>query len=312
MDPIANARDAFRSQRPAVFINEVRGIGVVGMPIEIATTEWVNWLIVNCKGIIYVSLPADRLRQLDIPRHTHSHSGSRYLYVAVDVLDNEMTTGISAEDRTRTIQALAHLAPGTVDFRMPGHITPRALLDTGVLGRVGLAEALHDTASAAGFEPGVVHCGVLTEDGADADPVWLKRFAEHHDLPVLEIADVIRHRRATEGWHSRPRSTFDLPYFDATALVTAPQPSVRNPPLNVTMRTVCVAGDVLGNCVCTQHRPPVSDLGAIDDGWAHIAVWPNLQIPTCQFELPGDLADALARIVAADHCATVPGEVVCY
>src|SRR6476660_2015738 len=109
-----------------------------------------------------------------------------------------VTTGISAQDRARTIQVAVDPATVPADLRRPGHIPPLRARDGGVLQRVGHTEAAVDLARLAGLFPAGVICEVLNEDGTTARRPQLDAFARRHGLTFVTVAQLVAHRLGNE------------------------------------------------------------------------------------------------------------------
>lgn len=302
MNQLDDALGAFASGRPALFRNEISDVGVVALPVAHVTPELMNFMLVECRGAVYVAIEEGRLHQLGVPPQPHTESGPGNVFVPVDARAG-VTTGISAEDRTRTVRALCDPSTTPEALLMPGHVTPMALHPGGVLTRLAVAESIQDVASEAGCAPGVTFCGVLTEDGHMASATGLQQFAERHDLPVVTIADVIRRRRLAEGWGLPARTLLDLPYVSATAAVRSNLTSVERATLPIAVVASCVQGHVLRSCRCTA---PSDRLWAgLNDAapWAVVAIWPAHGVPACDNPMHPRLRSALADVIAADLCA---------
>lgn len=302
MDPFAGATRAFRSGQPAVFVNELRDVGVVGIPIAQATVEHINFFVRECRGILYAAVSPQRLMALGVPPQEHTSGAPGHLHVPVDVRTG-VTTGVSAADRVRTVRALIDPQVRPDDFHKPGHVIPMAMEPGGVLERLGLAEAVNDACTAAGFPPGVTFCGVLLADGRMADAAQLRSFAARHGLPFVRLADVVRARRRTVGWAVPGRATIALPYLGVSAAVRVNGGGRVRDRLPVTVIPACVAGHVLGACGCTGSARQIVEL--LDGGHpgAVVATWPDSSVPSCERPVSAPTAAGLADVVAADQCA---------
>jgi 3,4-dihydroxy 2-butanone 4-phosphate synthase/GTP cyclohydrolase II len=117
----------------------------------------------------------------------------------VDLLGNGCTTGISASDRSKTIQALVDPKTQPTDLGRPGHIFPLKSRTEGVLRRTGHTEASMDFARLAGFQPSGVLIEVLNEDGSMARLPDLRKLADKHNLKLVTIKDLIEYRLAKES-----------------------------------------------------------------------------------------------------------------
>jgi 3,4-dihydroxy 2-butanone 4-phosphate synthase/GTP cyclohydrolase II len=161
--------------------------------------EDVNFMARYGRGLICLTLTRTRCEQLRLPlmvSNTDVHQTTNFT-ISIEAAEG-VTTGISAHDRARTIQAAA--APGAQpsDLRQPGHIFPLMAQPGGVLTRAGHTEAGCDLARLAGLEPAAVIVEILNDDGAMARRDDLIKFARRHDLKIGTIADLIEYRLRTE------------------------------------------------------------------------------------------------------------------
>src|SRR5688500_9608796 len=170
------------------------------MAAEFATPEKIAFFVKHTSGVICMPLTGERCDQLDLPlmvsHNTESHRTA--FTVSVD-FRHGTSTGISAADRARTIQALIDPATGPADLARPGHILPLRYREGGVLKRAGHTEAAVDLARLAGLYPAGVLCEIVNEDKTDmARLPELDRFAEEHGLLLISIADLVKYRRQQE------------------------------------------------------------------------------------------------------------------
>jgi len=159
----------------------------------------VNFMVTHARGLVCLSLTEDRCRQLALPPMVADNRSPYRTNFTVSIEAAEgVTTGISAADRARTIQAAVRPGARPSDLTQPGHIFPLAAQPGGVLARAGHTEAASDLARLAGLEPAGVLVEILDADGGMARRPALERFAEHHSLRIGSIEDLIRHRLAHE------------------------------------------------------------------------------------------------------------------
>lgn len=156
------------------------------------TPEAIAFMMKHARGLICVAMEGARLDALDIPlmvpQNTEYHKTA--FTVSVDYLPGT-TTGISASDRAATVQALMNPSVTGVEFARPGHIFPLRAHPLGVRGRAGHTEAAVDLARLAGKTPSGVICEVANDDGTMARLPELIAFAEHFQLPLISIEDLI-------------------------------------------------------------------------------------------------------------------------
>ena len=173
--------------------------GDLVIPAQMATPDVINFMAKYGRGLICLSLTADRCRQLDIPlmgAHNQSRLATAFT-VSIEAREG-VTTGISASDRARTIAVAIDPTKGKTDIATPGHVFPLVARDGGVLVRAGHTEAAVDIARLAGLNPAGVICEIMNDDGTMARMPDLLTFAEQHNLKIATIADLIAYRRRTE------------------------------------------------------------------------------------------------------------------
>ena len=169
------------------------------VPAEDATPEIVNFMATHGRGLVCVPISSERAQALELaPMVKNNQDVHRTAFtVSVDARQNT-STGISAYDRSRTIQLLANPASRESDFVKPGHIFPLVGKEGGVLVRAGHTEASLDLMALAGKKPAAVICEIMKEDGTMARMPDLAIFAEKYDLKIVTIKDLIQHRYASE------------------------------------------------------------------------------------------------------------------
>lgn len=167
--------------------------GDLMLAAEYATPEAINFMATYARGLICLTLTAERCQKLGLKPMSYSN-GSRYstaFTVSIEAAQG-VSTGISVADRARTIQAAVQ---GTAeDIVQPGHVFPIQAVDGGVLKRAGHTEAGCDLARMAGCVPASVICEIMNADGSMARLPELRVFAAQHDLKIGTIADLIEHR----------------------------------------------------------------------------------------------------------------------
>ena len=229
------------------------------------TPEMINFMATHGRGLICAPLIESRCEELELGLMVPSNSALHEtpFTVSVDLLGHGCTTGISASDRAKTIQALINPETKPSDLGKPGHIFPLKAKSGGVLRRAGHTEAAIDFARLAGFEPAGVIVEIMNEDGSMARLPELRKIADRFDLKLVSIQDLITYRLAKESLISRDIAV-DLPtehgdfilhlYNQTTsgqkhiALVKGSwQP---DEPVLVRVHSSCVTGDIFGSCRC--------------------------------------------------------------
>jgi 3,4-dihydroxy 2-butanone 4-phosphate synthase/GTP cyclohydrolase II len=174
------------------------------MAAEFVTAEAINFMARYGRGLICLTLTEERCRQLNLPlmvTNNRSPLGTNFT-VSIEAAEG-VTTGISAADRARTVQAAIRADASPRDVVQPGHIFPLMAQEGGVLVRAGHTEAGCDLARLAGVMPAAVICEILGESGEMARMPDLEVFAQQHGLKIGTIADLIEYRSRTESLVTR-------------------------------------------------------------------------------------------------------------
>lgn len=166
-----------------------------------ATPEVINFMATHGRGLICAPLLESRCDELglDLMVQTNNAAYETPFTVSVDLLGHGCTTGISASDRSKTIQALIHPQTQPSELGRPGHIFPLRAKPGGVLRRPGHTEAAVDFSRLAGFEPAGVIVEIMNEDGTMARLPELLELAKQHDMKLVSIADLIAYRLSNES-----------------------------------------------------------------------------------------------------------------
>ena len=170
--------------------------GDLVIPAQMATPDAVNFMARYGRGLICLTLSAERVKQLGLPLMAQ-HNGTRHstaFTVSIEARDG-VTTGISAGDRARTIAVAIDGSKGPEHIVHPGHVFPLVARDGGVLVRAGHTEAAVDVSRLAGLNPSGVICEIMNDDGTMARLPDLITFARHHGLKIGTIQDLIAYRR---------------------------------------------------------------------------------------------------------------------
>ena len=169
--------------------------GDVILAAEHSTPEAINFMAKHCRGLICLTLTRARCEQLALPpmvKHNGTKHGTAFT-VSIEAVEG-VDTGISAADRSQTIQAAVAKNAKASDLVSPGHVFPLQAADGGVLMRAGHTEAGCDLGAMAGLEPAAVICEVMNDDGTMARLPDLIEFAKKHNLKIGTIAQMIEHR----------------------------------------------------------------------------------------------------------------------
>src|ERR671938_1066377 len=168
---------------------------------QLVTPELINFMIKRAGGMICLALTPERCDQLDLPQMSDVNTDEQRTAFTVSIDASPrfgVTTGISAQDRAKTIQVAVDSATIPSDLRRPGHIHPLRARQGGVLQRVGHTEAAVDLARLAGLYPAGVICEILNEDGTTAKRPQLEAFAEEYELTFITVAQLVAYRLKNE------------------------------------------------------------------------------------------------------------------
>ncbi|WP_419948563.1 bifunctional 3,4-dihydroxy-2-butanone-4-phosphate synthase/GTP cyclohydrolase II [Candidatus Palauibacter sp.] len=167
------------------------------------TSDAINFMCTHARGLICLTLPEEIADRLDLPLMTNdklADPNKTAFTVSIDARqDFGISTGISAQDRARTIRVAVDPQTRPSDLMRPGHIFPLRAKPGGVLQRVGQTEASVDLARLAGLTPAGVICEILNPDGTMARRPELEVFSEEHDIPFITVAALVSHRLRTES-----------------------------------------------------------------------------------------------------------------
>ncbi|SDW32029.1 bifunctional 3,4-dihydroxy-2-butanone-4-phosphate synthase/GTP cyclohydrolase II [Paenibacillus sp. CF384] len=164
-----------------------------------ATPEIINFMITEARGLVCVPITAERAEELDLPPMVQRNTDYHGTAFTVSVDHASTTTGISAYERSQTIQALMDGSGAKADdFRRPGHIFPLIGKKGGVLRRAGHTEAAIDLARMCGSKPAAVICEIIKEDGSMARLPDLIEFKAKHNLKLISIQSLIHYRNEKE------------------------------------------------------------------------------------------------------------------
>ncbi len=202
LHPIPDIIAAIRAGRMVILVDEEdrENEGDLVLAAEFVSPEAVNFMATHGRGLICLTLTEARCRQLNLPlmvRDNRSPLGTNFT-VSIEAARG-VTTGISAQDRARTVQAAVASEAKPEDIVQPGHIFPLMAQAGGVLARAGHTEAGCDLASLAGLTPAAVICEILKHDGTMARLPDLMEFAAKHGLAIGSIAELIQFRSRNES-----------------------------------------------------------------------------------------------------------------
>lgn len=198
MDSIESAIEDIRNGKMVIVVDDEdrENEGDFITAARNATPEVINFMSKYGRGLICAPLLEDRCKelQLDLMVNNNTALHETAFTVSIDLLGHGCTTGISASDRAKTIQALVDPKTTPEDLGRPGHIFPLRAKRGGVLRRSGHTEAAIDLARLAGFEPAGVLVEIMNEDGSMARLPQLKEMAKQLDMKLISIKDLIEYR----------------------------------------------------------------------------------------------------------------------
>lgn len=216
ISPIEDIIEDARNGRPYILVDaeDRENEGDVIIPAQFATPEQINFMAKHARGLICLSISAERARALRLPPMAIDNQSGHGTAFTVSIEAREgVTTGISAHDRAHTIAVAVDPTKGADDIVSPGHVFPLVAKDGGVLVRAGHTEAAVDISRMAGLNPAGVICEIMKDDGSMARLPDLISFAQLHGLKIGTIADLIAYRRRTERQVERVLETpFDSAY----------------------------------------------------------------------------------------------------
>ena len=237
--------------------------GDITLAADFITPEKINFMALNARGLICVAIDGKILNKLNIPLMVDESNDSNYtaFTVSIDYIPGT-TTGISADDRSKTVKGLIDDDAESSMFQKPGHIFPIKYREGGVLVRAGHTEASVDLSKLAGLKPAAVICEIVKDDGTMARRPDLEKFAKENDIKIISIADLIAHRYSNETIVKRTSSA-KLPtkYGDFKAMgykslydddehVALVRGDINSEPTLVRVHSECLSGDFLGSLRC--------------------------------------------------------------
>ena len=202
--PFATIDEAIEDVRQGKFVIVVDAAdreneGDLTIAAQFATSEAINFMATHARGLICLSLTEERCDELALRQMADHNETPLQTAFTVSIEAREgVSTGISAQDRSHTIQVAIDPTKAAGDLVQPGHVFPLRARDGGVLRRAGQTEAAVDLSRLAGLNPAGVVCEVMKDDGTMARVPDLVEFCERHSLKMITVSDLIEHRRRTE------------------------------------------------------------------------------------------------------------------
>lgn len=267
LDAIENAIEDIRNGKMVIVVDDEdrENEGDFIIAARSVTPETINFMSKYGRGLICVPLVEERCDELQLELMVNNNTAlhETAFTVSIDLLGHGCTTGISAHDRARTIQALIDPATTPADLGRPGHIFPLRAKKGGVLRRAGHTEAAIDLARLAGFEAAGVLVEIMNEDGSMARLPELEVMAKQHGFKLISIKDLIEYRLKTDSLIEEivrvdmptQYGHFKLVAFrekgsSAEHLALIKGEWAKGEPVLTRVHSSCFTGDILGSLRC--------------------------------------------------------------
>lgn len=258
---------------------------------QFATPDMINFMAVEARGLICLAMQGERLDELDLPLMVTNNTDKNQtaFTISIDAAPHlGVATGISAEDRARTIQVAINPNSNPTDLRRPGHIFPLRSRTGGVLKRAGHTESAVDLTQLAGLYPAGVICEIQNPDGSMARLPELTEYARRHQLQIISIADLISYRLQHERFVHR-ETVADLPsefgqfqiygYHNTldnsehVAIVKGNPETFASHGVMVRMHSECLTGDAIGSLRCDCRMQLQAALKMIESAGEGVVVY---------------------------------------
>ena len=255
-----------------------------------ANPELINFMATHGRGLICTPLIEERCDELGLELmvdSNNSHFDTPFT-VSVDLIGDGCSTGISATDRAKTVQALISPETKPKDLGKPGHIFPLRAKAGGVLRRAGHTEAAVDLSRLAGYEPAGLIVEIMNEDGSMARLPELKKIAKKFDLKIISIEDLISYRMKHETLIEEivqvdmptKYGDFKLKAFKQTTtgeehLALIKGTWDKNDPVLVRVHSSCFTGDIIGSLRCDCGDQLYSSMKMINDAGKGVIIYMN-------------------------------------
>ncbi len=291
-DEIADALAAIRNGECVVVVDDEsrENEGDLICAAQFATPQQINFMATEARGLICLAMDGERLDQLDLPLMVDRNTDSNQTAFTVSIdagPEYGVSTGISAEDRARTIQVAINPKTKPEHLRRPGHVFPLRANKGGVLKRAGHTEAAVDLSMLSGLSTAGVICEIQNADGSMARLPELRNYAEVWGLKIISIADLIRYRLENERFVYRKAITRlpsifgdfnavgyinNLDGTEHIALVKGTIGQLKEPVL-VRMHSECLTGDAFGSLRCDCRPQLEAALSKISEEEEGIVVY---------------------------------------
>lgn len=267
LDSIENAIEEIRKGKLVIVVDDEdrENEGDFITAARNVTPEIINFMSKEGRGLICAPITEERADELELPLMVNNNTALHEtpFTVSIDLLGHGCTTGISARDRAKTVQALVDPNTKPFDLGRPGHIFPLRAKSSGVLRRAGHTEATTDLAKLAGFEPAGVLVEIMNEDGSMARLPELKQIAEKFGLKIISIKDLIAYRLQYDSlieevvrvdmptkWGMFKLAAFKEKKTGAEHLALMKGEWEKDEPVLTRVHSSCFTGDILGSMRC--------------------------------------------------------------
>ena len=291
-DDIADALAAIRNGECVVVVDDEKreNEGDLICAAQFATPQQINFMATEARGLICLAMKGERLDELDLPLMVDRNTDSNQTAFTVSIdagPEFGVSTGISADDRAKTIQVALNSQTKPIDLRRPGHIFPLRAKIGGVLKRAGHTEAAVDLSLLAGLSPAGVICEIQNLDGSMARLPELKKYASERNLKLISIADLIHYRLENERFVYRQAiaklpSLFgdfkaigyknELDGSEHVAIIKGDPEKLKEPVL-VRMHSECLTGDAFGSLRCDCRPQLEAALSRISEEGEGVVVY---------------------------------------
>ncbi|MDB4285953.1 bifunctional 3,4-dihydroxy-2-butanone-4-phosphate synthase/GTP cyclohydrolase II [bacterium] len=292
LDSISSAIEEIKKGKMVIVVDDEdrENEGDFVIAAEFATPEVINFMATHGRGLICAPLEEERcdaLRlDLMVGKSTDSHSTA--FTVSVDYMKKGCTTGISASDRSKTMQALIDPETHPDDFGKPGHIFPLKAKNGGVLRRAGHTEAAVDLAKISGLYPAAVIVEIMNEDGTMARLPDLFKVAERFGMKLISIKDLITYRLENESLIKK-EICVEMPTefgdFELTAYRQLDTGDIHlaltkgsweaDEPVLTRVHSSCITGDIFGSCRCDCGPQLASAMDMVEKNGKGVVIYMN-------------------------------------
>ncbi len=292
LDSIASAIEDIQEGKMVIVVDDEdrENEGDFIMAARFATPEAINFMSKEGRGLICVALTEERCAELNltpmVSANTSLHETA--FTVSIDLIGQGTTTGISAQDRAKTIQALVNPTTQATDLGRPGHIFPLKAKSGGVIRRSGHTEATVDLARLAGLEPAGVLVEVMNEDGTMARLPQLLEIAQKFGLKIISIKDLIDYRLSSDSLIEElvrvnmptKYGQFELIAFKenlsgAEHLALVKGTWQKDEPVLTRVHSSCFTGDILGSLRCDCGDQLHKAMKMVDNAGAGVILYMN-------------------------------------